>query len=66
MTASRRQVHKTTEYTLSHMGLDPTQRARISTHEYEAGHMMYIHVPSLVRMKQDLAGFVQGAVTVQP
>ena len=36
-----------TEYTLAHMGLDASQRARISTHEYEAGHMMYIHVGEL-------------------
>jgi carboxypeptidase C (cathepsin A) len=26
---------------------------------YEVGHMMYIHVPSLARMKQDLAKFVR-------
>ena len=26
---------------------------------YEVGHMMYIHVPSLPRMKQELAKFVR-------
>jgi carboxypeptidase C (cathepsin A) len=52
-----------TEYTLSHMGLDPTQRARISTAEYEAGHMMYIHVGELARLKKDVAAFIAAALT---
>jgi carboxypeptidase C (cathepsin A) len=29
---------------------------------YEAGHMMYIHMPSLSQMKEDLAGFIQSAM----
>ena len=49
-----------TEYTLSHMGLDPSQRQHIATAEYEAGHMMYIHEPSMVKFKEDLARFVRG------
>ncbi len=28
---------------------------------YEAGHMMYIHLPSLVQLKADLAAFVRSA-----
>jgi hypothetical protein len=32
-----------TEYTLAHLGLEPAERARVTTREYEAGHMMYIH-----------------------
>jgi carboxypeptidase C (cathepsin A) len=28
---------------------------------YEAGHMMYIHVPSLVKLKQELADFIRDA-----
>jgi len=28
---------------------------------YEAGHMMYIHLPSLAQLKQDLAGFIEAA-----
>ena len=51
-----------TEYTLSHMGLDPTQRARISTAEYEAGHMMYIHVGELARLKKDVAAFISASL----
>ncbi len=51
-----------TEYTLSHMGLDAAQRARISTAEYEAGHMMYIHEGELARLKQDVAKFIGSAL----
>jgi carboxypeptidase C (cathepsin A) len=51
-----------TEYTLSHMGLDPTQKARITTAEYEAGHMMYIHVGELAKLKRDVAAFIEAAL----
>ena len=46
------------EYVLSHMDLDAEQRARITVEMYEAGHMMYVHPPSLAKYKQDLAKFV--------
>ncbi len=51
-----------TEYTLAHMGLDPSQRARVTTGEYAAGHMMYIHEGELARLKTDVATFVKGAL----
>ena len=38
------------------------QRARISTGQYEAGHMMYIHEGELARLKQDVAKFLAGAL----
>jgi carboxypeptidase C (cathepsin A) len=50
-----------TKYTLAHMGLDPTLRGNISTGEYEAGHMMYVHEASLTKLKNDVSAFVQGA-----
>jgi carboxypeptidase C (cathepsin A) len=28
---------------------------------YEAGHMMYVHEPSLAKLKQDLAAFIGNA-----
>ena len=46
------------EYVLSHMDLDVEQRERITVEMYEAGHMMYVHPPSLAKFKQDLAKFV--------
>jgi len=47
-----------TEYTLDHMGLDPEVRGNLTTKEYEAGHMMYIHVPSMMQLKSDVEEFV--------
>jgi carboxypeptidase C (cathepsin A) len=47
-----------TEYTLAHMGLDASVRKNIETHYYEAGHMMYIHDASLVKLKRDVAQFL--------
>jgi carboxypeptidase C (cathepsin A) len=29
---------------------------------FEAGHMMYVHQPSLARLKQELAAFIGEAV----
>lgn len=51
-----------TRYTLSHMGLDAEQRARISTGQYQAGHMMYIDERELARLKQDVAAFLAEAL----
>ncbi len=47
-----------TEYTLAHSGLDAELRAQVVTHEYEAGHMMYIHQPSLLKLKADVDAFL--------
>ena len=41
------------DYTFSTMGLRPEQRKNVTFTFYEAGHMMYIHKPSLVRIKKD-------------
>lgn len=46
-----------TDYTTSHMQLDPSLRGNIQTHYYEAGHMMYVHLPSLAKLRADLDGF---------
>jgi carboxypeptidase C (cathepsin A) len=51
-----------TEYTLDHLGLEPAERARVTTREYEAGHMMYIHEEELARLKHDVADFIHGAL----
>lgn len=50
-----------TQYTFSHIGLPPEQVANISMGYYEAGHMMYIHVPSLKVLKGDLDSFINNA-----
>jgi carboxypeptidase C (cathepsin A) len=51
-----------TDYTLNHLELDPTLQQNISVEYYEAGHMMYAHRPSLARLKEHLAGFIDSAV----
>jgi carboxypeptidase C (cathepsin A) len=51
------------EYTLNHMNLDPSQRNNIRTTYYEAGHMMYIDLKSLARLKEDVASFLRSAMT---
>ncbi|HKZ68559.1 MAG TPA: hypothetical protein VJ020_00665, partial [Anaerolineales bacterium] len=53
-----------TEYTFNHLGLDPSLQKNFSMAYYEAGHMMYIHLPSLAKQKEDLAGFIQNAAPV--
>ena len=47
-----------TVYTLSHLGLHPALADRISTAEYAAGHMMYIDVGELAKLRQDVATFL--------
>lgn len=51
-----------TQYTLSHMRLDPAAHARISLGFYEAGHMMYIDEKSLLQLKKDVSGFIEQAI----
>lgn len=50
------------EYVVNHLGLDESIRKNLSMAYYEAGHMMYIHLPSLAKLKDDLAGFIQSAI----
>ncbi len=50
-----------TEYTFSHMNLDPSLRAHVSMDFFEAGHMMYIHKPSLEKVAGDLRKFIVDA-----
>jgi len=48
-----------TEYTFNHLGLDESLRGNVTMGYYEAGHMMYIHIPSLKQMKKDLVAFIK-------
>jgi carboxypeptidase C (cathepsin A) len=50
--------HAAGDYTLSHLGLRDAQAGNISVNYFEAGHMMYIHQPSLARMAMQLRAFV--------
>ncbi|HEX7393453.1 MAG TPA: hypothetical protein VF313_00860 [Anaerolineaceae bacterium] len=51
-----------TYYTFNHLGLDATLQKNISMGFYEAGHMMYVHLPSLAKISQDLAAFIHSSI----
>jgi len=53
-----------TRYTFSHLGLDASLQDNLSMSYYEAGHMMYIHIPSLARLKETLAKFITDSLPV--
>lgn len=52
-----------TEYTFNHLQLDPALEDNIHMAFYQAGHMMYIHPPSLQKLKDDLSQFIQSATS---
>ena len=54
--------HFASDYTMNHLSLDATIAKNISRHYYEAGHMMYIHAPSLTKMAADMRGFLRDAL----
>ncbi|MCB9127083.1 MAG: peptidase S10 [Ardenticatenales bacterium] len=47
-----------TEYTLNHLRLDESLHANIQKYYYHAGHMMYVHEPSLAHLAEALRRFV--------
>jgi carboxypeptidase C (cathepsin A) len=51
-----------TEYTFNHIGLPREYHKNISMSYYEAGHMMYVHLPSLKKQQNDLELFIQNSV----
>lgn len=49
------------EYTIAHLGLDPSLKDHITHKLYECGHMMYIRHPDLAALKTGVAEFVNKA-----
>ena len=49
-----------TESMMAHLGVGKEAQARIEMKYYPAGHMMYIHEPSLKAFKADVAEFIDG------
>jgi carboxypeptidase C (cathepsin A) len=47
-----------TEYQVSHLKLRKDLRSHIEIKDYDAGHMMYLHEPSLKKFKAGLAAFI--------
>ncbi len=50
-----------TDYTFRHLMLDKALQKNITMTYYEAGHMMYIHQPSLRQMTKDVTDFYRTA-----
>ena len=46
------------EHSINHMGLDPELKKNIIMKYYEAGHMMYTHLPSMEKFKADVDAFI--------
>lgn len=49
------------DYTFDHLGLDPSLKNHISGAYYESGHMVYAHLPSLAKLKQDTSQFIRAS-----
>lgn len=49
-------------YTVNHLNLNPEIQSNITMQYYQAGHMMYLHRPSLVKLKNDLTQFIKSAL----
>lgn len=52
-----------TEYTYKHIPLPEMQQANIKMTYYPAGHMMYLHLPSLEKVSEDLHQFIADATS---
>jgi carboxypeptidase C (cathepsin A) len=50
------------QYTVDHMGLDPSLAKNVSIEHYPAGHMMYIQKASLEKLTKDIAAFFASAL----
>lgn len=50
-----------TEYTLDHMGLDPSLKKNLRYTYYQSGHMVYMHEEALKQFKADLSKFYDDA-----
>jgi carboxypeptidase C (cathepsin A) len=47
-----------TRYTFNHLGSDRKMLERVTMAYYEAGHMMYVHKPSLLKLRKDVVAFL--------
>ena len=48
-----------TDYFINQMKLPGQLRKNLVVEYYEAGHMMYLHPPSMRKFKEDLAAFLE-------
>jgi carboxypeptidase C (cathepsin A) len=50
-----------TEFTVDHLGLPEKLQKNIALQYYDAGHMMYVHEEDLVKLKANVANFIDAA-----
>ena len=50
-----------TEFTMGHLGLPQDLQANITLNYYAAGHMMYLHDESRVKLHDNIAAFIDRA-----
>jgi carboxypeptidase C (cathepsin A) len=48
-----------TKNDVAHLDIPPEARKRVDIQYYDAGHMMYLHEPSMRKFREDVAGFVR-------
>jgi carboxypeptidase C (cathepsin A) len=51
-----------TEFDLDHMNLDPALRGNVQFGYYPSGHMIYLNVEALPKLKDDLAAFITSSM----
>jgi carboxypeptidase C (cathepsin A) len=51
-----------TEYDLDHIGLDPALRGNLQFGYYPSGHMIYLNVEALHKLRDDLAAFITSSI----
>ena len=54
--------YRASEYFIDQMPLPDSLRDNVSIEYYEAGHMMYVHPPSLQKFRKDLADFIDASL----
>jgi carboxypeptidase C (cathepsin A) len=52
-----------TQYSLDHLGLSADERSRVEIKVYPGGHMLYFSGDNLKQLKQDVAKFLEAAIS---
>ena len=53
------------DYTMDHLDLTPNLRKNISYATYDCGHMVYLRMETLAKMKRDFSGFIDQSIPAQ-
>ena len=51
--------YRTIQYVVEHLDVAPELRANVHFEYYDAGHMMYVHLPSMKKFKDTTAEFIR-------